>query len=114
MGALHHGEGEWPGNPGKQHRGALPLGAQHEHTERAAVRRGEPAADDRESAAAWHLHHVEDSSVPRPYAEHASVGLGGPDDALVADEELRDCSAEVSHDRVREGDRFDSDQRPVA
>ena len=78
------------------------------------MRRGEPAANDPESAAAWHVHDVEDSSVACPHAEHASVGLGGPNDALVAGEELRDGSTEVSQDRVREGDGFDSDQRPVA
>src|SRR5439155_17639333 len=39
---------------------------------------------------------------------------GGPDDALVAGEELRDPSAEASHDRVGERDGFDPDQLPVA
>ena len=76
--------------------------------------RGQPAADDRESAAARHVHDVEDSSIARSHAEHASVGVSGPDDAAIAGEELRDRSAEVSHDRVREGYGFDSDQRPVA
>jgi hypothetical protein len=78
-----------------------------------AFRRGEPAADDPESAAAWHVHHVKDLSVLWPHAEHASVRLGGPNDALVSGEELGNPSTEVSHHRVGEGDGFDPDQRAV-
>jgi hypothetical protein len=112
--SLRHRKGEGACIAWKRDRPALPLGPQHQHPERVAFRRGEPAADDPDPATARHVHDAEDSPVLRPHAEHASVGLGGPDDALVAGQELGNASAEVSHEGASEGDGFDPDQCPVA
>jgi hypothetical protein len=77
------------------------------------VRHREPAADDPESTGARNVHDVDNSAASRSHTENSSVGLASPDDALIAEQELRHAPAEVSHDLVGERDGFAANQGPL-